>query len=73
MVMNGFLIHQYKCYCYFKLGQLLYEWDQSLEEVNLYIHPPSHLKACHLDCTITSSHLLLKVKGSLDYYFNVRK
>ncbi|CAM9964548.1 unnamed protein product [Ascophyllum nodosum] len=45
-------------------GRTVYEWEQSLEEVNLYIEPPPGLKADQIDCTITPRHLRLGIKGN---------
>lgn len=42
----------------------MYEWEQSLEEVNLYIEPPRGLKAEQIECTITPRHLRLGIKGN---------
>ncbi|KAG2333315.1 hypothetical protein Bca4012_017006 [Brassica carinata] len=48
-------------------GQKVFEWDQTLEEVNLYITlPPNvHPKAFH--CRIQSKHLEVGIKGNPPY------
>ncbi|CAK4082697.1 unnamed protein product [Aphanomyces euteiches] len=51
-------------------GQLIYEWEQSLEEVNLFIRPPPGITASHLDCKITPTHLTLGLKGSVDRFLD---
>ena len=45
-------------------GRTVYEWDQSLEEIRLYIRPPPTIKARDIACTITSTHLSLGLKGA---------
>lgn len=47
-----------------QLGRTIYEWEQSLDEVNLYIQPPPGLQASQVECTITPKHLRLGVKGN---------
>lgn len=53
------------------LEQVIYEWDQSLEEVNLYIRPPSGVQAHDIECKITSDHVVLRLKGQDGNYLNV--
>ncbi len=57
---------------YFTIGQLIYEWEQSLEEVNIFIRPPTGVTAGHLLCNITANHLTLGMKGSADRFLDVR-
>jgi hypothetical protein len=45
-------------------GQTVYEWEQTLEDVSIYITPPPGVKASMLHCTITPSHLTLGLKGA---------
>ena len=45
-------------------GQLIYEWDQSLDEVNIYIHPPKGIKGSMLSIIIESQHLTVGIKGN---------
>ena len=45
-------------------GRTVYEWDQSLEEVGLYIRPPPGITARGIACTITATHLSLGLKGA---------
>jgi len=52
-------------------GDLIYEWDQQLEEVNIYIPLPESLPTKLLYCTIKPKHLELGVKGNPPY-LNVR-
>lgn len=49
------------------IGQKVFEWDQTLEEVNLYITlPPNvHPKAFH--CKIQSKHIEVGIKGNPPY------
>lgn len=45
-------------------GRTVYEWEQSLEEVNLYIETPSGVTADRVDCKITPKHIRLGIKGN---------
>ena len=38
----------------FRSGHTIYEWEQDLEEVNIYINPPPGLPAKMIDCTIST-------------------
>ena len=49
------------------IGQLIYEWDQTLEEVNVYIKPPTGVTASILDCKITTSSVSVGLKGNPPY------
>lgn len=42
----------------------MYEWEQSLEEVNIYIETPPGVTADRLDCKITPKHIRLGIKGN---------
>lgn len=44
-------------------GRTVYEWEQSLEDVTLYVVPPPGVKASMIACTITHTHLSLGLKG----------
>jgi hypothetical protein len=48
-------------------GETIYEWDQTLEEVNLYISLPDRLPSRLLYCTIKPQHVELGVKGNPPY------
>lgn len=45
-------------------GQTVYEWEQSMEEVLIYIVPPPGAKARDIECKITVTHLTLGMKGN---------
>lgn len=45
-------------------GRTIYEWEQSLEEVNIYIEPPSGITRQMLDIHIAHTHLLVGLKGA---------
>jgi hypothetical protein len=49
----------------------VYEWEQSLEEVNIFIKPPPGVTARLLDVNITVNHLSVGIKGNPPY-INVR-
>jgi hypothetical protein len=38
-------------------GRTVYEWDQTLTEVNMYIGVPPDLRAKEIFCEITKQHL----------------
>lgn len=68
---------------YLHKGQLVYEWDQTLDDVNLYIKPPPFLLPKHrsqfekqlkpgeklpkLDISITSKRLRVGMTGNPPY------
>jgi hypothetical protein len=45
-------------------GRTVYEWEQSLEEVNIYIEPPPGVTRAMLDVKITHTHLTVGLKGA---------
>ncbi|CAM9174714.1 unnamed protein product [Ectocarpus sp. 6 AP-2014] len=45
-------------------GRTVYEWEQSLEEVNLYIETPPGVKADRIECKITPRHICMGLKGN---------
>lgn len=45
-------------------GRVVYELDQTLEEIRIYITPPPNMTAKQIQCDITSKHLALGLKGS---------
>lgn len=45
-------------------GHTIYEWEQSLEEVNIYIVPPEGLSRNAIDVDISHLHLRVGLKGS---------
>ena len=48
-------------------GRKIYDWDQSLTEVNLYICVPKGVKAAHLYVDLTATHLRLGLKPNPPY------
>ncbi|DBA04815.1 TPA: hypothetical protein N0F65_004452 [Lagenidium giganteum] len=50
--------------------RLIYEWEQSMEEVNLFITPPPGITANHIECEITAMHLRLGLRGSRDRFLD---
>jgi len=51
-------------YVFSHQGQKIYEWEQSLEEVNLYITPPQGVLASYFDIDIGVKKLVVALKGS---------
>ncbi len=50
---------------------MIYEWEQSLDEVNIYINPPPGITAAMLDIEIKATHLMVGIKGNPERYLNV--
>lgn len=48
-------------------GRVIYEWDQTLTEVNIYITVPSGVRAKDLAVNIQSQHLSVGIKGNPPY------
>ena len=48
-------------------NQLIYEWDQSIDEVNIYFTPPPNVTAQHIDCKISTGHVKIGIKGNPPY------
>jgi hypothetical protein len=48
-------------------GRAVYEWDQTLEEVNAYVPAPPGVRACHLECEFSSASLRLGLAGNPPY------
>eukprot|EP01132_Coremiostelium_polycephalum_P001987 gene1987-2445_t len=42
----------------------VYEWEQSIDEVNIYVTPPNGVTAKMVSCTITPTRLTLGLKGN---------
>jgi hypothetical protein len=45
-------------------GRTIYEWEQSLDECNIYIRPPPGVTKQLLDIQISFTHLKVGIKGS---------
>ena len=43
-------------------GRTIYEWEQSIDECNIYIHPPEGVTRAHLDIVITNESLRVGLK-----------
>ena len=44
--------------------RIIYEWEQALDEVNIFFAPPPGLRAAEIDCVILPHHLKLGIKGN---------
>ena len=44
-------------------GRVIYEWEQSLDEVLVFVRPPEGVKSAHIACAIKPTHLTLGLKG----------
>ena len=45
-------------------GRLIYEWDQSLEDVNIYVKPPPGVTADIIFCDLKPGHMQLGLRGN---------
>lgn len=45
-------------------GRVIYEWEQDISEVRVFIRPPRGVTAKMVECKITASHLKLGLKGN---------
>lgn len=50
-----------------RAGKTVYEWDQTLSEVNVYIEVPAGVKAKQLYVEITSTHVRLGIHPNPPY------
>ena len=48
-------------------GRIVYEWDQTLDEVTLYVPLPPGVPSKLFECIITKGHLTLGIKGNPPY------
>ena len=48
-------------------GRAVYEWDQTLEEVNAYVPAPPGVRACHVQCEFASTSLRLGLAANPPY------
>uniref|UniRef100_A0A2P2LL48 CS domain-containing protein n=1 Tax=Rhizophora mucronata TaxID=61149 RepID=A0A2P2LL48_RHIMU len=48
-------------------GQEVFEWDQTLEEVNIYINLPPNVHSKQFYCKIQSKHVEVGIKGNPPY------
>jgi len=45
-------------------GQVIYEWEQTMEEVLIHVKPPQGVTSRMIDCTIAANRLTLGIKGN---------
>eukprot|EP00466_Bigelowiella_natans_P002617 jgi/Bigna1/51369/estExt_Genewise1.C_1730001 len=45
-------------------GRTVYEWEQSLEEVDIFITPPPGVKTRDIVCNISANHVKVGLKGA---------
>ncbi|GKU93356.1 hypothetical protein SLEP1_g6957 [Rubroshorea leprosula] len=48
-------------------GQRVFEWDQTLDEVNIYINLPPNVHSKQFYCKIQSKHFEVGIKGNPPY------
>lgn len=56
-----------KRHSYFHGDQKVFEWDQTLEEVNIYIKLPVNVPSKQFCCKIQSKHVEVGIKGNPPY------
>ncbi|XVE79406.1 hypothetical protein DITRI_Ditri14bG0056000 [Diplodiscus trichospermus] len=52
---------------FFFSGEKVFEWDQTLEEVNIYINLPPNVHFKQFYCKIQSKHIEVGIKGNPPY------
>lgn len=52
---------------YLHQGRKVYEWDQTLQEVNIYVDTPPGVRACDMFCDIAKQHVKLGIKPNPPY------
>ena len=50
--------------CVFRTDHIIYEWEQTLEEVLIFIYPPEGIRAKDLDILIQKQHLRVGIRGN---------
>mmetsp|Transcript_6677 Transcript_6677/g.14905 ORF Transcript_6677/g.14905 Transcript_6677/m.14905 type:complete len:84 (-) Transcript_6677:501-752(-) len=45
-------------------GQTVYEWEQNMNEVLIFVKAPQGVTARMIECKITKDHLTLGIKGN---------
>merc|ERR1712070_718744 len=50
-------------------GQVVYEWEQNLTEIHIWVTPPPGVSAAMIDAKIEPMHLTMGIKGVPDKYF----
>ncbi|KAH6756757.1 HSP20-like chaperones superfamily protein [Perilla frutescens var. hirtella] len=56
-----------KSHSYIHNGQKVFDWDQTLEEVNMYIDLPPNVPKKLFSCKIDSKHVEVGIKGNPPY------
>ncbi|KYQ88860.1 hypothetical protein DLAC_10664 [Tieghemostelium lacteum] len=58
-------------------GRTVYEWEQSIDEVNIFISPPEGITAKMIACDLSTNKLILGIKGNPpfineEFYSNIK-
>ncbi|KAG5238348.1 nudC domain-containing protein [Salix suchowensis] len=56
-----------KRHSFVREGKTVFEWDQTLEEVNIYIKLPANVHSKQFYCKIQSKHVEVGIKGNPPY------
>ena len=57
----------YVCLRWNTIGRTIYEWEQSLEEVNIYLVPPPGITKKHLHIVISHKHLVVGIVNTAPF------
>lgn len=52
---------------FFHQGRRIYDWDQNLSEVNLYVRVPEGIKGAQLYVELTATHLRIGLRPNPPY------
>merc|ERR1711977_147607 len=50
--------------------QVVYEWEQNLTEIHIWVSPPPGVTAKMIDCNIEAEHVTMGIFGVPEKYFN---
>lgn len=48
-------------------GKVVYEWEQTLDDLHVYIQPPPNVTAKMLECTIASTTMMIGLRDNLPF------
>jgi hypothetical protein len=57
-------------YVYYYDSRKIYQWEQSLDNITLYLDPPPNCQAKDLDIVITTNHLKVGLRGADSYFID---
>jgi CS domain len=57
-------------YVYYYDNREIYQWDQSLDTITLYLDPPPNCQAKDLDIVIATNHIKVRLRGADSCYID---